>query len=154
MKKIKFYIGILAIICTWLSQLHTPVQAYASTITKQYFLDGSYIETELIYENTLRTTMNGAKKRSTYKNASGEALWYGEVNANFYFDGKSSKCTSATVSAGSYNNLWKIKSKQVSKSGNSALGTVIGSSYTTTGVLIGNKTLNITLSCDKNGKIS
>lgn len=150
-KKITFILLLTFIFCT--TPFSSTVKASSSTITKEYFPDGSYLETEIIRTSNTKSTITGARKRSTYKNSSGSALWYGEVTANFYFDGNTSRCTSAAASAGSHHSLWRIKSKSASKSGNTATASIVASSYTATGALIGNKNLTVTLSCDKNGHL-
>ena len=94
------------------------------------YLTAVILNIEIFFENT-RSTITNARKWSTYKSVSGAALWYGEVAASFYFNSSTSKCTSASVSAGSYNNLWNIHSNSASKSGNTETATV--SSYLTTG---------------------
>lgn len=151
-KKITFIIFLLAFIFYTIPFAST-IKANSSTITKEYFPDGSYLETEIIQTFNTKSTITGARKRSTYRNSSGSALWYGEVTANFYFDGSTSRCTSAAASAGSHHSLWRIKSKNASKSGNTATASIVASSYTTTGSLIGNKNLVISLSCDRNGNL-
>lgn len=154
MKKFKKLSFIFLLVFTfYITPFSSTVKANPPTITKEYFPDGSYIETQIIQTSNTKSTITGARKRSTYKNSSGSALWYGEVTANFYFDGSTSRCTSATASAGSYHSLWRIKSKSASKSGNTATASIVASSYTSTGTLIGNKNLTVTLSCDRNGNL-
>lgn len=154
-KKIKkIGIFLIAIFFT-LMQFTTYASAadFQVVTDREYLPDGSYIETEIITEQT-RSTITNARKRSTYKSASGAALWYGEVTASFYFDGSTSRCTSASASAGTYSNLWKIRSKSASRSGSTGTATISASSYSTTGAVVGTTQLKVSLSCDKNGNLS
>lgn len=154
-KPLKSFTFLLLMATLYCSQMPVSINASTpeTTTTKEYLPDGSYIETEIIQNKNTKSTITGARKRSTYKNASGVDLWYGEVTANFYYDGSSSSCTSASASAGSYSNLCKIKSKNVSKSGNSATATIVTSSYLPEGNFVANHSLTVTLSCDKNGNL-
>ena len=154
-KKVKKLAVLLMSAFLVVSQLTTYVSAanFEKVTTKECLSDGSYIETEIIFDNT-RSTITNARKRSTYKSVSGAALWYGEVTASFYFNGSTSRCTSASASAGSYNNLWKIRSKSASQLGNTGTATIAASSYLPTGALVGTTQLVVSLSCDKNGNLT
>lgn len=70
------------------------------------------------------------------------------------YEGNTSKCTSIPASSGSYNDLWKIRSKSASKSGNTGTATIAASSYLLTSTLVGTTQLKASLSCDKNGNLS
>lgn len=133
-----------------------PLAAQAApnkTVTKEYLSDGSYYETVLETEVQTRSYVRGAKKTVTYKNADGKSIWYLTVTADFYFDGSTSRCTSSSVSAGSYTSTHKILSKTSGRSGNSGwakatVGTYMG------GVHVTDVTRTIYIYCDKNGDVS
>ncbi|MBE5064026.1 hypothetical protein INF30_12255 [Lachnospiraceae bacterium DSM 108991] len=120
-----------------------------------YLDDGSYFET-IIYVNTeINTRANNTKtgtKTTTYK-ADGKVLWYVSVTGSFTYTGSSSKCTSASVKAESYNQYWKISNKSSSYSGNKAKGKATAKLYY--GPLPA-ATINkeVVLSCDSNGNLS
>lgn len=128
----------------------SPKETYS--ITKEYLPDGSYYETELRYTPT-RSTITGASKTTTYKNNSGDALWYVRVTANFTFNGISSSCTSASCSANSYSSSWKILKRESSRSGNTAFAAARAGNYVA-GKLIGTHDKTVFLTCDKNGNLS
>lgn len=151
-KKITFIIFLLAFIFSTIPFAST-VKANSSTTTKEYFPDGSYLETEIIQTSNTKSTIADARKRSTYKTSSGSVLWYGEVIGSFYFDGNTSRCISASVSSGSYSKEWKITNQSAYKVGNTATASVVASNYTEAGSFIGNKKFTISLSCDKNGNL-
>ena len=134
-----------------------PITVLANTstvvISKEYLSDGSYFETVIESNDTLRSTIKNASKTTTYKNADGNALWYARVTANFYFDGKTSSCTSASASGEAYVDTWKIQSKSSSRTGNVGSATVIAGCYFA-GINIGNVSQTVTLACDKNGNLS
>ncbi len=124
---------------------------YSKTI--EYLSDGSYFEIEIIEHANARSTITGASKTATYKNADGKAMWYVKISANFYYNGTTSNCTAAAVSAGSYVSSWKIEDKYSSRSSNSATGTAIAGQYLGSS-LVGKIKDSVTLTCDKNGKLS
>lgn len=131
------------------SVLASDMDTYS--VTKEYLSDGSYYETKIEYSK-MRSTITGASKTTTYKNASGEALWYVRVKADFTFNGSSSSCTSSSCSAESYSSSWKIISRDSSRSGNTAYAKSRAGQYMA-GVLIGTKDRTVSLTCDKNGNL-
>ena len=106
----------------------------AAVIVKQnieYLPDGSY------YETTTTTK-----------------LWSVTVTGNFsYVKGKSSKCTSSSVSAVSYSASWKISNKSSSKSGNTATASATVLQYSGTRP-VNSVTRKVSLTCDVNGILS
>lgn len=125
----------------------SPTQA-----TREYFEDGSYIETVIESNNNSRSSIKNASKTATYKNASGESLWYAKVTANFYFDGNTSSCTSSSASGGSYVSTWRILNKSASRTGNTGSASVTAGAYYS-GIFVNSYTEIVTLSCDKNGNL-
>ena len=115
----------------------------AAVIVKQnieYLPDGSY------YETTITT------KEDT--SSSGAKLWSVTVTGNFsYVKGKSSKCTSSSVSAVSYSASWKISNKSSSKSGNTATASATVLQYSGTRP-VNSVTRKVSLTCDVNGILS
>lgn len=144
---------LINILCLTQFSLSAGASTIESSITRDYFSDGSYIETEIIQSQNVKSTITGATKRSTFKNASGQSLWYGEITANFYYNGSSASCTYSSASARSLNSLWKIKSINSSRSGNTATGKIVASSYSAGGTFIADRLLTVDLSCDKNGNL-
>ena len=134
--------------CAVMANSITPIQ-----IEKEYLDDGSYFETVIETNDSLRSILKNASKTVTYKSASGQSLWYAKVTANFYFDGKTSSCTSSSASGGSYVNGWEILSKSSSRTGNVASATVVAGCYLN-GAFVDSVTEKVLLSCDKNGHLS
>ena len=124
---------------------------YSKTI--EYLPDGSYYEIEIVEHTNARSTVTGASKTATFKNADGKTMWYVKVTANYYFNGTTSNCTSASVSAGSYVSTWKILGKSSRKIGSTASATAIAGQYLGS-TLIGKLEKTVTLSCDSDGKLS
>ena len=149
---------ILTLFCVFssitITQAATPNQLIAKEIS--YLNDGSYFET-FIYENSgVETRANKTKtgtKTTTYNDADGKVLWYVSVTGSFTYTGSSSKCTSASVKAESYNSYWKISNRYSSYSGNKARGKATAKLYY--GPLPA-ATINeeVVLSCDSNGNLS
>ena len=139
------------VLSTLAPTVHAATPSESVKITREYFADGSYIETK-IAESNARSTVKNASKTSTYKNASGVSLWYAKVTANFYFDGSTSSCTSASASAGTYVSGWKILSKSSSRTGNTGSATVEAGIYMN-GIYVDSIVETVTISCDKNGNV-
>lgn len=153
MKKIlSFLLSLVLAFILWLHPL--SIQAAPNiTVTKEYLSDGSYYETVIETNMQARSYVRGAKKTVTYKNTDNKSIWYLSVSADFYFDGKTSRCTSSSVSAGSYTSTHKVLSKTSGRSDNSGwakatVGTYMG------GVHVTDVTRTIYIYCDKNGNVS
>lgn len=119
---------------------------------EQYYIE-EVIEVVETNTNTRATSTKTAKKTSYFKNSSGTNLWSVTVTGTFTYNGSTSSCTSATVSAASYNNNWKISTKSSSKSGNTASATATAKYYLD-GSLISTHKNTVKLTCDKNGNLS
>ena len=155
MKIFKKYFLSVAIATIFLFQ-PMSVMANSSNIistTKEYLEDGSYYLTVIESNTTQRSTIKNASKTTTYISASGESLWYAKVTANFYYDGTTSSCTSASASGGSYVSGWKILSTSSSRTGNTGSATVVAGAYYA-GIFVDSVTEKVLLSCDKNGNLS
>ena len=142
--------------------LSVPVMADETTgetvesVTVEYLEDGSYYETVVTVDDTVgddsgimstAKTKTGSKKAS-YKNKSGDVLWYVKVTGKFTYNGSTSKCTSASATAASNSSSWKITDKSSSRSGNKAIGKATAKEQSTS------LTRTVTLSCSKTGKLS
>ena len=76
------------------------------------------------------------------------------VTGNFsYVKGKSSKCTSSSVSATAYSASWKISNKSSSKSGNTATASATVLQYSGARP-VNSVTRKVSLTCDVNGNLS
>lgn len=146
-----------------LTVLSISSTAFASSdspeVDIEYFEDGSYMVTYIEDESpapgiTLLSTNTATKSKiAKYYNSSGKAAWYVKVTGTFSYNGKTSKCTKSSVTAGVYLTSWKISSKSSSKSGNTATAKA-----TAKRPLSGSSTETITrtvkLSCSPSGKFS
>lgn len=136
------------------AQTTAPIQILSKDVS--YLEDGSYFETT-IYENdniiTRASKTKTGTKTTSYNDANGKVLWYVAVTGTFTYTGSSSKCTSASVKAESYNQYWKISNRGSSYSGNKAKGKATGKLYY--GPLPA-ATINkeVVLSCNSNGILS
>lgn len=154
MKKIRKLCLCLVVATSFIAQPLSVMAepAISSQITREYLEDGSYFETVISSNEGAISTIKNASKTTTYKNSSGESLWYAKVTANFYFDGNTSSCTSSSASGGSYVSGWKILSKSASRSGNTGSASVTAGIYYV-GLLVDRYTKVVTISCDKNGNL-
>jgi hypothetical protein len=123
-----------------------------------YMSDGSYYVTT-INESTTGNMIQAASstktgtKRTTYYNSSGASLWYVEVTGTFTYNGSTSSCTSATVSAASQASNWVISSTSASKSGNQAKGSATAKFYNGS-IVIQTVSKTVILTCSKTGTLT
>lgn len=117
--------------------------------------DYYYEETiEIIDEAMTRATnTKTAKKTSNFKNAGGTTLWSVTVTGTFTYNGSTSSCTKSEVSTKIYQSSWKISSSSSSKSGNKATAKATAKCYLD-GTVISTNSKTVTLTCDKNRKLS
>lgn len=97
-------------------------------------------------------TKSGSKTVE-YQNSNGTTLWYVKVSGTYTYNGNSSRCTSASVSANSYDSNWTISNKSSSKSGNTAYATATGT-LNKNSLFSQTITKTVSLSCSKNGTLS
>lgn len=149
--------SLLVVIASLIMILIQPISIFAQEgsiqIQQEYIDDGSYYEIIIESSENQRSSIKNASKTAIYKNANGESLWYAKVTANFYYDGTTSSCTSASASGGSYVSTWKILSTSSSRTGNVGSATVKAGAYLN-GAYVGSITEKVLIACDKNGNIS
>lgn len=147
---------LIAVPCTAMAS----VPQSDTIISIEILENGDYIET--IIEDTdtgisdissFSTTKSITKiKRTNYKNASGDILWYVAITATFSYNGSTSKCTSCSHSASAPASNWTIKSVSSSKSENSATAKAVATFHT-----IGKTTdysKSVTITCSPSGIVS
>ena len=120
-----------------------------------YYPDGSSLET-VVYQSDLSTYDSNSTrgiKTATYRNGTTIDLWSVTVTGTFTYTGRSSLCTSSSVSATSYTSDWKIIDKSSSYSRNQATGNGTASFYVGS-TLITTTTLTVILTCDVDGNLS
>lgn len=136
-----------------------PINASAleenKVVTIEYLDDGTIVETILEETPILLYTegTKSGKKTRNYKNAAGKILYSVIVKGTFKYNGNTSSCKSAEVVATVSVADWKVVSKSASKSGNKAIGKATMKHYYN-GAAIQTTYPSVTLSCDKNGKLS
>ncbi len=154
MKKILKTIALSLILCMVPFHNVKALENNTSYI-EEIFEDGSYIEITIHEENTNARSSTTKKKTATYKGSSGTVYWSVTVQGTFNYDGKTSTCTSSSISTANYSSTWKLSNKKASKSGNTASASVTAKQYHSNGTTVLqtiNKTVKLT--CDKNGKLS
>ena len=117
------------------------------------FNDGSYIVVELS-ENLVRATNTKTQtKTSKYYNSNDVLQWTVVLTGTFTYNGTTSSCTASNCSITISNDNWYTISKASGKSGNTATADVT-MGYKLLGITTTKKTLNMTLTCDKDGNFS
>ena len=126
-----------------------------SIISTEYQEDGDiYYETVLeeVSSNARRSTKSGSKTVKC-KNKKGKILWTVKVHGSFTYNGKTAKCTSATVSTTCPAPNWKIVSSSAWKDGANAVAKATAKKYVS-GQVTKTETKTVTLHCSASGKLS
>lgn len=117
------------------------------------FEDGSYIEIELYSIDGRATSYKTGGKTYTYYNDKDEVEWKATILGSYTFNGTTSTCTDCSIRIDIINTNWYEISQETSYSGNTAYATLtMGRKLL--GVKVGERTIDLTLSCDKNGNLS
>ena len=126
-----------------------------SIISTEYQEDGDiYYETVLeeASSNARSSTKSGSKTVKC-KNKKGKILWTVKVHGSFTYNGKTAKCTSATVSNTCPAPNWKIVSSSAWKDGANAVAKATAKKYVS-GQVTKTETKTVTLHCSASGKLS
>lgn len=149
----KRVISLLALAGMLVSIFTVNCFAAESETTVTYFEDGSYIiDTIEISGARASGSISGSKTRSYY-DENGNLDWKAVLNGSFSYTGSSATCTSSSVNVTVYDSSWYTVSKSASKSGNTANASVT-MGRKVLGVTVEQKSISISLSCDKNGNLS
>ena len=117
--------------------------------TIEYLENGDYIVTQLVVNSSMARTAKSYTKTSTYHASSGTAIFSVNLTGNFnYTYGSSAVAVSQSVSVPTYSTSATYVSKTSSHSG----ATVYGSG--TVSYAGRNKTLSLSITCDKYGNVS
>lgn len=106
-----------------------------------------------LYSTATTTKTKTGSKTVYYKNADNETLWYVKVTATFSYNGSTSTCKSASVTANSNNSSWKVSNKKSSYSGNHGTASATGKKYLF-GIVTSTINRSVTLTCLPNGTLS
>ena len=135
------------------------LQAQTVTITKEAISDNLYCVTELVETSDpgiqpfSTTQTKSGSKTQRYVNSSGATLWYVTVHAFFTYNGSTSSCTSADVTAESNSSAWKVTNKSSWKSGNTGYASATGHQYNILGMETNTLSRTVSISCTKNGTL-
>lgn len=135
-----------------------PVQTYATTETQAnsdiiYFQDGSYITVELTWAETRASGTKTGSKTYRYNDSNGVEQWRAVLRGTFTYTGSAATCTASSCDVTISDSSYYVVSKDVSKSGNKALCTlVMGKKFL--GITIDKDTVNMSITCDANGNLS
>lgn len=138
--------------------LFVPANVQAAEATKQaeeviYLDNGYYITVELTEIESRATNTKSGSKTYICRDSSGSEEWRIVLSGTFTYTGSSSTCTDSRCVVTVTDTDWYLISKSAGKSGSSATATVtMGRKFM--GVQLEEETTNLTLTCDKNGKLS
>lgn len=143
----------LIVICVCISSFPACVQATEECSIVRYEDDGSYTVESIAYLNSRTSGTKSGSKNKRYYDDNGTLQWTVTVTGTFCCNGSSATCTASSCSVSISNSEWYTISKNASKSGNSATGTVtMGRKIL--GVTTKQVSSSVTLTCDANGNLS
>ena len=115
--------------------------------------NGDYIVVKVIEQINRSINGKNGTKYHIYHGSDGTAKWQAVLKATFIYTGSSSTCTDASCDVTIYDSSYYLISKNASRSGNAAYGTVtVG--HKILGITATQNTINLTLTCDVNGNLS
>ena len=137
-----------------------PMNLFASE-AEDKIISIEYQEDEDIYYETVleevssnaRSSTKSGSKTVNCKNSNGKILWTVKVHGRFTYNGKTAKCTSATVSTTCPAPNWKIASSSAWKDGANAVAKATAKKYVA-GKETKTKTKTVTLHCSASGNLS
>ena len=148
-----------------LSMMLCGVLSYTNTFAN--VIDNSYVcsKTTNLYENgyivvktatinsgnaTARSASKSktATKRISYYTSSNKLLWTVNLSGTFSYNGSSATCTKVSCSISNLDSGWSVKSKSATKSKNTAYAKI--TMHQKGG---GDLKKELTMTCDKNGKL-
>ena len=132
--------------------LPLPVRGVANE-EYTYYADGSYI---MMFDTVLENRSGSTKQISrtaVHHNALGVEQWRVTLNTTFSYDGQTSKCDVANITINISGSGWYTVSRSASRDGDTGSCTVV-MGYKLFGITTDKKTVEMSISCDKNGNIS
>lgn len=155
MKKLRICLLTILFVCTY--SISISANGTQKTTIIQTFDNGSYIESTL-QENSdpffrSATQKKTGRKTNTYKSSSGKIIWSVTVKGSFTFNGKTSSCTSSTVTTSCPGAGWKITNSSANKSGATASASATAKKYID-GKCINTIARTVKLTCSKSGNLS
>ena len=153
MKKIISIFLALVTLGLMIPAAQASVQTSTSDLDIIYLEDGGYIMVELnTNSDKARATVSKSKVATRYSDDD-EMQWQIRLSGSFTYDGTTASCTSSSCTVTIYNNAWYTDSKTSWKNANSAYATVV-MGRKLLGVTVDRETIDLTLTCDRYGKVS
>lgn len=153
MKKIISILLVLVSIVLMVPATQASAQTNTADLDIIYLEDGGYIMVELnTNSNMARATVSKSKICTRYSDTD-EMQWKITLSGSFTYDGITASCTSSSCTVTIYKNDWYTDSKTSWKSANSAYATVV-MARKLLGVTVARETIDLTLTCDRYGKVS
>lgn len=146
------------LVCALLIIALLPINVLATSETTDatdiiYFEDGSYLTVKTIVVDARESFTKNASRLYEYYSSSNVKKWEATLIATFIYDGASCTCASSSVQVNILDSAWYIVSKEESKSGNTAIGDLV-MGYKFLGITTTKKTVNMSITCDKDGNLS
>ncbi len=152
MRKLSCLILVLAI-CFSLFSMSAYAAEESENVEIVTFEDGSYLTITIEERSVRATNTKNGYKTYTFHDGSNNIEWQATLDASFTYNGTSSYCTSASCTVNIYENAWYEDSNSTTYSGNTAT-TKLTMGQKLLFITIDKRTYTITLTCDKDGKLS
>lgn len=147
----------LTVVCLLVFAM-SPISAFAAESGFNaeaviYFDDGSYIVIETVSVDTRALSSKTGKRTYVYYNSGGTEEWRAVLQGTYSYDGTTVTCTASICTVSITDSDWYVISKTTSKSGGTAYATLTMGTKVL-GVTVNRETINMSLTCDKNGNLS
>lgn len=144
------------LVCVLAVNFFIPVASAAqidSTKDVIYYEDGSYLTKEILEIGSRAAGSKSGQTAYNYFDSNGTLLWKAILSGTFTYNGTNVSCTASSVSVQISDTAWYEVSKNSDISGNAATGEVtMGRKFV--GITIDKVTIDMSLTCDKNGNLS
>ena len=131
------------------------VSAEVKTRNKDVILltDGGYLIIEVSSESSITRATTSTSKTCSRYDENDEIQWKATLNGVFTYDGITASCTSSSCTITIYKSSWYTISKTAWKEANSAKATC-EMGWKLLGVTVNRETIDLSLTCDRYGKVS
>ena len=151
MKKLLCLILVVLIFCIFPNVQAEECRDRTETVI--HLENGEYIVVEIVQKTSRAIYSQSGSKSYTFYGSDNAAKWQAVLNGTYIYTGSSSTCTAASCDVTIFDGNYYLISKNASRSGNAAYGTVTVD-HKILGVTVTQNSINLTLTCDVNGNLS
>lgn len=155
MRYLKRTLSVFLILSLLIVNVPMVVGATETTTTQEiiYLEDGTYLEVTISESVSRALNQKTGKKTYSHKNKNDELLWTVILTGEFTYDTASSVCTSADCKVMIANTAWYVISKTSVADKNTATADLTMGKKVA-GIKVSEVSIDMKLTCDKNGNLS